>query len=454
MITFVSLAGLGIFVLLAEIFHLRKYVVSITTVSLIGILFYTITQVNLEASYFHNMLSINHFSQIFIVFFILLMTFIIALSGEFYHDKSSKITDYVSIKIFLLCGATMMVSFGNLAMFFLGIETLSIALYVLAASDRTNIRSNEAGMKYFLMGAFASSFILFGLAMIYGATGSFDVSVIHKMEKPLVVSWFSVGLALLLVGMFFKLALVPFHFWAPDVYEGSPSLVTMLMATLVKIASIASLFKIIHDMGGFLPPSFDLLIGVVAVASMTVGNLIALRQNNIKRIFAYSGISHAGFMVLVLLNTSQTIYTLYYYAISYALSGVVVFAVIMLVAPNSRESEDIKFLKGLSKNNPILAVTFFIALLSMSGIPIFSGFFAKFFVLKLALDQGLIWVLILGIVNSFLAVGYYFKLIYASFSDSTQNNSFSVPFVYYFVVISSSLINLLIGFYPDIISVL
>ena len=225
--TLIAIIGLGVLCLLFEITNFRKAIIPVTIIGLLAILGLNISEYNSPATYYNNMIVVNKFSVAFSSLFILLTIFLVALSYNFYENHQSKISDYIAIKIFLLSGAVAMISFGNLSMFFLGIEVLSISLYVLAASDRTSIKSNEAGLKYFLMGSFASGILLFGICLIYGAMGTFDITEISELSQSAELpSWFFIGIILLTIGMLFKIAAVPFHFWAPDVYEGSPALTT------------------------------------------------------------------------------------------------------------------------------------------------------------------------------------------------------------------------------------
>src|SRR6478736_771038 len=284
MTTLIAIVGLGILCLIFEIFDFRKAIIPITIIGLLAILGLTISEFNTPASYYNDMIVVSKFSVSFSSLFIVLTIFLVALSHNFYDNHQSKLSDYIAIKIFLLSGAVAMVSFGNLAMFFLGIEILSISLYVLAASNRVNVKSNEAGMKYFLMGSFASGIILFGICMIYGAMGSFDIIEIsdmsHSAELPI---WFPIGIALLTIGMLFKIAAVPFHFWAPDVYEGSPTLTTTVMSTLAKVVAMAALFKLLTVLNADINYNFEIVIVVLSMESMTDGNIMVLRQANVKR---------------------------------------------------------------------------------------------------------------------------------------------------------------------------
>ena len=323
MTTLIAIIGLGVLCLIFEIFDFRKAIIPITIIGLLAILGLTVSEFNSPASYYNNMIVVNKFSVSFSSLFIVLTIFLVALSHNFYDNHQSKLSDYIAIKIFLLAGAVSMVSFGNLAMFFLGIEILSISLYILAASNRMNVKSNEAGMKYFLMGSFASGIILFGICMIYGAMGSFDIIEISDMSQSAELPiWFPIGIVLLTIGMLFKIAAVPFHFWAPDVYEGSPALTTALMSTLAKVVAMATLYKLLSSMHADINYSFQIVVVIISIASMTVGNIMALRQTNVKRMLAFSGISHAGFMLMTLLSLSTSAGSLLYYTTAYSLAGI------------------------------------------------------------------------------------------------------------------------------------
>ena len=449
--TLIAISGLGILSLLAEIFNGRKAIVPITIIGLLAILGYNISPYNHLGTFYNNMMFVDKFSVAFTSLFIVVTIFLIALGHEFYKDQATKISDYVAIKVFLLAGAVAMVSFGNMSMFFLGIEVLSISLYVLAASNRLNLRSNEAGMKYFLMGSFASGIILFGLCLLSGATGSFDLmtmfQITHTMNYP---QWYFIGITLLVIGMFFKIATVPFHFWAPDVYEGSPALTTATMSTLAKIVAMAALYKIVVLMVPAQTYSFQLIIVCVAIASMVVGNIMALRQNNVKRMFAFSGISHAGFMVMVLLVVNNSAGVLLYYAAAYAIAGIAFFAVVLYVT-KGKDNETIDLFNGFGKSHPLLAAVLTASLLSMAGIPILSGFFAKFFLLNQVLQTGWIVLVVVAIVSSIISVGYYFKIILAMYTKEGSNELPKVPYIYQIVAVLALIVNIGLGLFPNLI---
>ena len=344
-----------------------------------------------------------------------------------------------------------MVSFGNLAMFFLGIEVLSISLYVLAASSRLSLKSNEAGMKYFLMGSFASGIILFGICLIYGAMGTFDIVEISELSQSAELPiWFPIGITLVTIGMFFKIAAVPFHFWAPDVYEGAPALTTATMSTLAKVVAMATLYKLLTAMNADISYAFQIVIVVISIASMTVGNIMALRQTNVKRMLAFSGISHAGFMLMALLSVTTSASSLLYYASAYSLAGIAAFSVILYVCKN-RDNEDIVNFHGLGKTNPLLAAVLTGALLSMAGIPIFSGFFAKLILFNQTIQAGYLIVVIAAVINSIISVGYYFKLILAMYTKEPNEERTGTPFLIYAVAVVAILLNIVLGLFPSLV---
>jgi NADH-quinone oxidoreductase subunit N len=447
--TLITITALGVLTLLFEILNFRKAIVPIIIIGLLAVLGITFSEFNSPASYYNNMIVVSKFSSAFSTLFIILTIFLVALAQDFYENNQTKISDYIAIKIFMLAGAVAMVSFGNLAMFFLGIEVLSISLYILAASNRMNVKSNESGMKYFLMGSFASGIILFGICLIYGAMGTFDVAEItdwsRSAELPI---WFPIGIALVTIGMLFKIAAVPFHFWAPDVYEGSPALTTATMSTLVKVIAVATLYKLLIAMNADLSDAFINIIIVISIASMTVGNILALKQTNVKRMLAFSGISHAGFMLMALLNTGKSAGNLLYYTTAYSLAGIAAFTVILYVCKN-RDNEDIANFNGLGRNNPLMAAILTAALLSMAGIPIFAGFFAKLVLFNQTIEAGYLVVVLAAVINSIISVGYYFKLILAMYNKEPNEEGVKTPFVFYAVAVVSIILNIVLGLFPS-----
>ncbi|HLN95497.1 MAG TPA: NADH-quinone oxidoreductase subunit N [Flavobacterium sp.] len=448
----ITITGIGVLCLLLEMLNLRKIMAPAVILGLIGVLVLVAEGFGKTGSFYNNMIVADSYGYAFTGLFTVLTIFLIALSPNFYHAHMGKFSDFVSIKVFLLAGATAMVTFGNLAMFFLGIEILSIALYVLAASDRLNIRSNEAGLKYFLLGSFASGFILFGICLIYGAVGTFDMRTIGEAAMSAdVEAWFYIGIILLTVGLLFKIAAVPFHFWAPDVYQGAPALTTALMSTLAKITAMAAFFKLAKVMAYNLPEKAFYVVIAISILSMTVGNIMALRQVNVKRMLAFSGISHAGFMLMTLLNTATSESTLFYYACAYGTAGIAAFSVIIYVC-RDHGNEDVTQFHGLGKTSPLMAAVMTGALLSMAGIPVFSGFFGKLMLFNDTLRSGHLALVIVGVVNSIISVGYYFKLILAMYTKEPNEARNGRPYAVFAVGVIALLLNLAIGLFPSLLT--
>ena len=449
--TLIALAGLAVLILVLEIINLRKTIVPLTLLGLLAALGITICDFETSQAFYNNMIVVNKTNMVYCSLFIVITFFIVAMSQDFYKPHYEKISDYISLKIFLLIGAVCMTVFGNLTMFFIGLEILSITLYILAGSNPTKIKSNEAAMKYFLLGSFASGFILFGIALVYGATASFDINGISQaLLNPATPSWLAIGVLLMTIGMLFKIAAFPFHFWAPDVYQGSPTITTASMSTLAKVAAVFTLFKINNIFSAYMPENFTTLLIFVSIATMFVGNIMALKQDNIKRMLAYSGISHAGFMMIALFNTTNATAELFYYAAAYAMASIAAFAIIIAVCKNYKD-EKIKHFKGLNKQNPMMAAVLSMALLSMAGIPIFAGFFGKFFMFDSALQNGHLTLVIFGVINSIISIYYYFKVINLMY---TQDQVDELPqtnhsWIYKTVAVLAILINILMGLCPS-----
>lgn len=458
MSTLIAISVLGVICLVLEIFDLRKVVVPLVLTGLVVAFGFNVMELYTGVNYLdldsYGMMHDSGYAKGFTILFILLTFFIVLMSPSFYADKMVKITDFVSLKVFMLAGAIAMVSFSNFIMFFIGLEVLSISGYVLASSRPDNIKSNESGMKYFLMGAVSSSFVLFGLALIYGTTASFDIYHIAELlaaNDVISWTWMMLGLVMVSVGMLFKISAFPFHFWAPDVYEGSPTLTTALMSTLVKVAAIGSFFCIASGLTVAVAGSYTSAIVIISILTMTVANITALKQQNIKRMMAYSGISHAGFMLMTMIAAPEAGSTVLYYAAAYSFASMTAFAVIMGVCRNG-DNEDISNFYGLFSRQPVLAIAMALALMSLGGIPILGGFFAKFFLFREMLSIDQLVLVIAGVINSIIAIYYYFGVINVMFvKELPEEDTSKVPMVYRVVAVGSISLNILIGLFPSII---
>jgi len=308
-------------------------------------------------------------------------------------------------------------------MLFLGIEILSIPMFILAGSNKSNLASNEAALKYFLMGAFATGFLLFGIALLYGETGSFNLeNISHAMAShaggagTMVVA----GVLLILVGLAFKVSAAPFHFWAPDVYTGSPTVVTAYMSTVVKTAAFAGFFRLFFTCFSVSSEVWINTIWVLSALTIVIGNITAVYQVNFKRMLAYSSIAHAGYMLMAILalnNYAQQ--SILFYGIAYSISSITAFGVLLAVS-HTTKNDSIASFNGLAKKNPLLAFITIMAMLSLAGIPPMVGFFAKYFIFTAALQQHYYWLVIIAVLGSLTGVYYYFRVIIAMFKTETE----------------------------------
>lgn len=416
----IILSALGAIVLLAGSFGMKRWLVHLSVIGLIAAFVVNLFDWNIapeDAFFYSDMVWVNRFAVVFTQVIIALSVLLLLLSQHHMRGDPMHGTEFFSILLFTVVGAQVMVMFNNLIMLFIGIEILSISLYVLAGSYKRDVNSNEASLKYFLMGSFASAFLLMGIAFIYGATGSMYMQPIGQYmidnagNLPIMAV---VGLLLTVVGLGFKVAAAPFHFWAPDVYQGSPTLVTAFMATIVKVAAMAAFLRLFLMALAPAVGDWELVLTAIAILTMTVGTLTALVQKDFKRLLAYSGIAHAGFLLIgiVALDLASAGAVLYY-AVGYSLATLTAFAILMIVSEKGDTS--LAAFNGLAKRKPLLAWTMTIALLSLAGIPPLAGFFGKYYLFALAIGHDQWFLAILAILNSIVGIYYYFYIIIAMF---------------------------------------
>ncbi len=451
----IALSIVGIATLFTGVFNMKNRAVWVAITGLFVALTFTVQDWNTSVRYFSDMIYFNNYAVAFTSIIIVITGLILLLCSDHYRTANNTIADIYGLILFAVVGAIIMVSYQNLAMLFLGIEILSIPLYILAGSNRNDLSSNEASLKYFLMGAFASGFLLFGIALVFGATNSFNLDEIHAAivhNGGTISPMLSIGVLLILVGFLFKVSAAPFHFWAPDVYEGSPTVITAFMATVVKTAGFAAFFRLFS--GSFLEIEsvwFNIL-WVVTVLTLSVGNLTALFQKGMKRLLAYSSISHAGFLMLALLVLSdKATNALIYYSAAYGLSTICAFAVLLAVK-EKRGNDSIESFKGLGKENPFLGFFFTIALLSLAGIPPLAGFFGKYYMFASALEVNLKVIVIIAVINAIIGIYYYLRvinIIWSSPDESTADHTIQIGFTYKTVIFVSALLIILIGILPE-----
>lgn len=464
MIAIIILAVLGLFCMISGLFNPNNKVifsiVSIVTLACFGIITAQLTGCDPMGfhqglSFEHDMLLFDKYALAFTGLLLLSALLVFGLAENSLKDIESYVTERYALMIFALTGGITMVAYDNMATLFIGLEVLSVSLYILAGSNKESLASNEACLKYFLMGAFSTGILLMGITLIYGATGSFYLDEIGSYlqqegaaGEPLVIT----GILLLLVSMAFKVSVAPFHFWTADVYQGSPTFVTTFMASVVKIAGFGAFFRLFYMC--FLPVNEIWLnaIWVLAAITMFIGGITAVSQHNVKRLLAFSSVTHAGYMLMaVLLAQHNAGNTMLFYSAAYAIATVASFGVLMLVQ-KSTGKDDLSAFHGLSKSNPFLAFVMTLALCSLAGFPLTGGFFAKFYIIKSGFQAEYNWLVIILIINAIIGIYYYFKIIIAMyFKDQEADHVLSINTgaMYKTVLILTSLLTLQMGIFPE-----
>jgi NADH-quinone oxidoreductase subunit N len=453
----ILLSLLGVLSLLAEIFSFKKLLYPLVLLGLAATFGVVLCDWGtVQTSYPFNMIRTDDFSVSFslVIIFVAFLWFV--MSKHFLNDDEENTTSHHSLILFALVGALCMVSYTNMAMLFLGIEILSIPMYVLAGSNKNNLASNEAAFKYLIMGAFSTGFLLFGIAMIYGATGSFDLSEIAvavKMhtEAENLSKIFHVGVLLMLIAMTFKVSAVPFHFWAPDVYQGAPTQVTAFMSTIVKTAAFAAFLKLFYSAFADVNTIWMNIVWVITALTLLIGNITAVQQTNVKRMLAYSSIAHAGYMLIALLAQDQYSQgSILFYALAYSIGSIATFSIVSIIASNTGK-EDVDSFNGLAKSSPLLAGVMTIALLSLAGIPPTAGFFAKYYIFTSAFFAGNVGLVIIAIIASLIGVYYYFRIIIAMFFKEGNSSEISVQPIQKVLLIIIAIVIIALGLFPDFI---
>jgi NADH-quinone oxidoreductase subunit N len=328
--------------------------------------------------------------------------------------------DFYTLTLFALLGIMLLISAGSLVTVYLGLELISLSSYALVAFDRDSPRGSEAAMKYFVLGSMASGMLLYGMSMIYGATGSLDLQEIAAAvqgsgsDSTLLVF----GLVFLVVGIAFKLGVVPFHMWIPDVYEGAPVATTLFISSVPKMAAFAMAIRLLETGLGNLQDDWSQMLAILAMLSIVLGNLAAIAQTNIKRMLAYSTISHMGFVLLGLLPGTPDGYGAgMFYVIVYSLMSAAAFGMVILLSARGVEAEKLDDFKGLNQRDSWYAAIMAMVMFSMAGVPVFVGFFAKWLVIKAALDAGLLWLAVVAVVFSVVGAFYYIRVVKLMYFD-------------------------------------
>lgn len=459
-IILLSLAGL--FTMIVGLFKVNeKLILGILIALILVSIGFLASDWNSEYTYFNDMVFFDNYAISFSIALLSITVLIFLLSEHHFQLVNEYVTEQYALIVFSLIGMVIIVSYDHLAMLFVGIEIMSIPLYILAGSNKKDLSSNEASLKYFLMGAFATGLLLMGITLIYGATSSFHLDKIAEVisttpnfiQNPLMLS----GLLLILCGLAFKVSAAPFHFWTPDVYQGSPTWVTSFMSTAVKIAGFAAFLRLFQTCFMPLGDIWINILSIMAAVTITIGGITAVFQTSLKRILAYSSISHAGYMLIVfVVNKDNAGSALLFYGITYAIASIVAFSVINAVEKTTG-SDSIDSFNGLAKTNPALSFFLTISMLSLAGIPLTGGFFAKFYVLSAGFEAGFIWLIIIAIVNAIIGIYYYFKVVIAVFFKDDSKDSFAkvaISRLFYIVLAFCTIFTIQLGLFPDFIYLL
>jgi len=448
----VLLSSLGLISLLAEIFSFKKLLYPFVLIGLVATFIFNLTDWNTNITYFKMM----HYDNYAVAFtsVILVIAFLWLLMSESYFKEETSLTDHFALILFALAGTVIMVSYTNMTMLFLGIEILSISMYILAGSKKDDLGSNESAFKYLIMGAFATGFLLFGITLIYGSTGSFDLTEISNFvasHQGTVPSIFYAGVLLMLIGLSFKVSAAPFHFWAPDVYQGAPTVITAFMATIVKTAAFAAFLRLFSTSFASVNDTWVNIVWVMAALTLLVGNITAVMQTSTKRMLAYSSVAHAGYMLLALLaGNSYSSSAILFYTTAYSIGSIATFCILNIIT-NVKGNDSVDSFNGLGKSNPLLAFVMTIALLSLAGIPPTAGFFAKYYIFTAAFQSGFTGLVLIAIIASLVGVYYYFRIIIAMYFKESTDETFTVKINHKILLVTVAIAIIALGLFPDFI---
>jgi NADH-quinone oxidoreductase subunit N len=392
------------------------------------------------------MMSFDHFALLFTVIATLSTLVFFLLSGQEIENVGRNYSDYFALIFFIISGIVITASFQSLLLLFLGIEIISIPLYILTGSDKRSLKSNEAALKYFLMGAFSTGLMLMGIALLYGATGTFSTANMNFGEGK-VPAMFITGLLLLLFSLSFKVSAAPFHFWTPDVYDGAPTVFTSFMATVVKAAGFIAFMRLFSDAFRSVSNEWKVTVAIVVAATLFIGNITAVFQQSVKRMLAYSSIAQAGFMMLAVYTlTVEAKEGLLLYSAAYSLATIGIFAVLIKMKDYTFDG-----FNGFARQQPLVAATLVIFLLSLAGIPLTAGFLSKFYMLSATVSVGNTWLAVFAVLMAAVSVYYYFRLIQAMyFKDGTATLP-AVSTGFKITLIAVAATTIILGIFPNLL---
>ncbi|TYP94666.1 NADH dehydrogenase subunit N [Sphingobacterium allocomposti] len=459
----ITLCILGILLLYLGLFKMNKALLPVALVGLLVALGFTLSAWNTDAAPLYNgMVVFDRYALSFSALCIVVTALILLLSKEYFRNISEHIAEYYCLIIFSLTGALLVNAYHNFAMLFVGIEIMSVALYILVGIRKSDFASNEAALKYFLMGAFSTGFLLFGITLMYGASGTFDLGALRNYvtSAETVSPLFYGGVLLMLCGLCFKVGVAPFHFWTPDVYDGAPILITSFMSTVVKIASFVGFLRLFSTALVPLDAFWTPVLLTIVIITLFVGNASALLQSSFKRMMAYSSISHAGYMLFAIVVIGEnSVPSIFVYATAYALASVIAFAALILVKRMSG-SDQFESFNGLAKRAPWLAFALTIAMLSLAGIPLTAGFIGKFMMFNNVMGSYNVTLLVLAAINAAVAVYYYLHVVVCMYFKNAEGahaghtTMMPAPINYKVVLGVAAVLTIVLGVYPDLLLVL
>jgi NADH-quinone oxidoreductase subunit N len=412
---------------------------------------FSFATVKLSGTVLQQMINIGGMGSIFSAMFSISALGTVILARDYLEKEGAHYGEFYLLILFSTIGMLLMATAADLIIIFLGLELMSICLYVLTGYMRKRKLSNESALKYFLLGSFATGFLLYGIALLYGASGSTKISfLIHNYGLISASPFFWVGLGFLFIGLAFKVGGVPFHMWVPDVYQGAPTPVAGFMSTGAKAAAFSAILIVFLTSDVSRGNGVEKMIAIVAALSMIVGNIVAISQTNLKRMLAYSSIAHAGYMLVGIAANNQLGKSgVIFYLFSYTFMNLGAFGILSLV---EKEEKNLSFedYSGLGFRHPLLAALMSMFLLSLAGIPPFAGFFGKYYVFVAAIDSGLTWLAILGVLMSVVSVYYYLRLIvFMYFREGEQQLPIKISVASYAVIIMSIIAIIELGIYPS-----
>ena len=391
------------------------------TIIIIPIVIFLILNNNFEnIKIFNNSFALDEFSSFMKILILVSSFFVLIMSKKYIQDINNNKFEYPVIMLIAILGMFFMVSSNDLILFYLGLELQSLSLYILASIDRDNLRSSEAGIKYFVLSALSSGLLLYGCSLLYGFTGSTNFQVISNNVGDINIGT-TFAMIFILVGLAFKVSAVPFHMWTPDVYEGSPTSVTSFFAIVPKIAGIAVFIRFMYSPFQNILDEWQYILVFISIASMILGAVAAINQKNIKRLIAYSSISHMGYAIAgISTGTESGFKSTIIYILIYSAMNIGFFAFVFLMKRSGKYIEDINELSGISKNHPLAALSLLIVLFSLAGIPPLAGFFAKFYIFMSVIESGMYALAIIGLVTTVVSAFYYIRIVKIMYFDNPK----------------------------------